>query len=109
MTRKGDRRAVPGRRKRPPAGQPARSQAVADDKVEPIEQAILRTLPEPPGEMAFDELVDGVAQQLNPLLFPLRKTVSRYTKAVQLDLERRGLIERVPGVSPIRLRRPQHS
>jgi hypothetical protein len=74
----------------------------------PIEVAILKTLPEAPATMAFDELVDGVAQQVNPLVFPLRKTVSRYTKVVQLDLERRGLIERVPGASPLLLRRPGH-
>ncbi len=71
----------------------------------PIEAAILKTLPEAPADMAFDELVDGVARQVNPLEFPLRRNVSRYTKVVQLDLERRGLIERIPGVTPLKLRR----
>ena len=70
-----------------------------------IETAIMKTLPKSRPGMLFDELVDRVAMRLNPVLFPLRRTVSRYAKAVQLDLEARGLIERVPGSSPIRLRR----
>ena len=74
-------------------------------KLRPIEAAILKTLPQAAQGISFDDLVDKVAKRLNPILFPLRKTVSRYTKLVQLDLERRGLIERVPGVSPLRLRR----
>ena len=78
---------------------------MARDKIKPIETAILKTLPEAPGGMAFDELVDGVARRVNPLVFPLRRNVSRYTKVIQLDLERRGIIERVPGVTPLKLRR----
>ena len=74
-------------------------------KKKPIETAILKTLPEAPEYMPFDDLVDTVARQVNPLVFPLRKTISQYTKVVQLDLERRGLIERVPGVTPLSLRR----
>ncbi len=70
-----------------------------------IEAAILKTLPHSRPGMLFDELVDRLAMRLNPVQFPLRRTVSRYAKAVQLDLEERGLIERVPGSSPIRLRR----
>jgi hypothetical protein len=75
-------------------------------KKKPIETAILKTLPEAPECMPFDDLVDTVARQVNPLVFPLRKTISQYTKVVQLELERRGLIERVPGVIPLSLRRP---
>jgi hypothetical protein len=70
-----------------------------------IEAAILSTLPRTRPGMLFDELVDRLAMHLNPVAFPLRRTVSRYAKAVQLDLEERGVIERVPGSSPIRLRR----
>jgi hypothetical protein len=73
--------------------------------VRTIEAAILKTLPKSRPGMLFDELVDRVAMGLNPVMFPLRRTVSRYAKVVQLDLEARGLIERVPGASPIRLRR----
>ncbi|MBN2493215.1 MAG: hypothetical protein JXR96_01385 [Deltaproteobacteria bacterium] len=82
------------------AKKPARS-------VEPIEEAVIKTLSSSRQTgLLFDELVDDVARQVNPLDFPLRKTVSYYTRLVQHDLERRGVIERVPGVSPIRLRLP---
>ena len=73
----------------------------------PVEKAILSTLSESRPGMHFDDLVDRVAKTLNPIKFPLRKTVSLYTRVVQLELERRGLIERVPGESPIRLRLPR--
>lgn len=74
-------------------------------KLKPVETAILRTLPAAAQGISFDDLVDKVAQRLNPIQFPLKKTVSRYAKVVQLDLERRGLIERVPDVSPLHLRK----
>lgn len=38
-------------------------------------------------------------------LFPKAGSVRWYTKAVQLDLEAKGEIERLPDQSPIRLRR----
>jgi hypothetical protein len=38
-------------------------------------------------------------------LFPKPGSVRWYTKAVQLDLEAKGIIERVPKKSPIRLRK----
>ncbi len=73
-------------------------------KLRPVEKAVLKTLPASPSGMTFDDLVDQIARQLNPMVFPLRKTVSRYTKVVQLDLEKRGVIERIPGVTPLTLR-----
>ena len=38
-------------------------------------------------------------------LFPKPGSVRWYTKAVQLDLEAKGEIERLPDQAPIRLRR----
>jgi hypothetical protein len=38
-------------------------------------------------------------------LFPSAGSVMWYAKAVQLDLEARGLIARVPQTSPLRFRR----
>lgn len=73
-------------------------------KLKPVEKAVLKTLPSCPSGITFDDLVDRIARQLNPMIFPLRKTVSRYTKVVQLDLEKRGVIERIPGVTPLTLR-----
>ena len=100
---------TPKRRSRTLSGGPTRSiwsgAGLERRKLKPIEAAVLKTLPQASGGITFDDLVEKVARRLNPIQFPLRKTVSRYTKLVQLDLERRGLIERVPGVSPLRLRR----
>lgn len=96
-------RTIPGRATRSRWG----GAGLEKRKLKPVETAILRTLPAAAQGISFDDLVDKVAQRLNPIQFPLKKTVSRYAKVVQLDLERRGLIERVPGVSPLRLRRPR--
>jgi len=77
-----------------------------------IREAILSVLPAPDsGEsMAFQTLEDGVhahleANDVPKALFPKPGSVRWYTKTVQLDLEARGEIERVPNQSPIHLRR----
>lgn len=92
------------RRSRTAAAQRARD-GVQKRMLKPVESAILGTVPEEAYGITFDDMVDQVAKRLNPMVFPLRRTVSRYAKVAQLDLERRGLIERVPGKSPLRLRR----
>ncbi len=101
-TTSGRRRS--GRRPQTAAAQRARG-GLQKRMLKPVETAILGTVPEEAGGITFDDLVDQVAKRLNPMVFPLRRTVSRYAKVAQLDLERRGLIERVPGKSPLRLRR----
>lgn len=61
-----------------------------------------------PGELAgmtFKELVSSVSHNVRKELFPKPGSVSRYTKVVQLDLEANGLIERIPGEKPQRIRR----
>jgi hypothetical protein len=73
-----------------------------------VRDAILAVLPDT--GMSFQELEDRVrahliSQSVSMDLFPKPGSVRWYTKAVQLDLEARGLIERVPGQTPIRLRR----
>lgn len=110
MVREGKAKSTKGAR-RHLTSRPVRSgtrkwsgAAVEKRKLKPVEKAMLKTLPASPSGMTFDDLVDRIARQLNPMLFPLRKTVSRYTKVVQLDLERRGVIERIPGVTPLTLR-----
>ncbi|MAS36181.1 MAG: hypothetical protein CL610_19405 [Anaerolineaceae bacterium] len=52
------------------------------------------------GEMAFAELSDAVGQQLTDF----DGSIGWYTTTVKLDLEARGQIERVPGITPQRLR-----
>ena len=55
--------------------------------------------------MTFEDLVAAVGARVPADLFPKRGSVAWYTKVVQLDLEAARLIERVPGVTPQRLRR----
>lgn len=73
-----------------------------------IRDAILAVLPQ--SGMFFAELEERVRaylieQDVSMDLFPKPGSVRWYTKAVQLDLEARGIIERVPGQTPICLRR----
>ncbi|WKZ38338.1 MAG: hypothetical protein QY332_10395 [Anaerolineales bacterium] len=73
-----------------------------------IRDAILAILPQ--SGMSFAELEEKVRaylikQDVSMVLFPKPGSVRWYTKAVQLDLEARGIIERVPGQTPICLRR----
>lgn len=82
------------------------------EKYDLIRDAILATLPamQSGKSMAFAELEEGVHAYLKmketpPALFPKPGSVRWYTKAVQLDLEARGEIERLPAESPLRLRK----
>lgn len=82
------------------------------EKYNAIRAAMLASLPaQDSGEsMTFDELEREVAAYLKEKdvpeeLFPKPGSVRWYTKTVQLDLEARGEIERLPDQSPIRLRR----
>ena len=54
--------------------------------------------------MTWEELVEAVAPRLPNGMFPHMGSVRWYSKTVQLDLEARGWIERVPGSGPLRLR-----
>jgi hypothetical protein len=62
--------------------------------------------------MPFAQLEDRVrayltAKNVPPELFPKPGSVRWYCKAVQLDLEAKGLIERLPKRSPIQLRKTE--
>lgn len=61
-----------------------------------IRQAILASLAER-SELSFGELDAAVAAQLDE---PFEGSIGWYTTTVKLDLEARGLIERIPGRSP---------
>ncbi len=69
-------------------------------KYDAVCQAILASVGES-GELAFQELPGAVAGRL-PAGFD--GSIGWYTTTVKLDLEARGLIERVPGQSPQMLR-----
>lgn len=73
---------------------------IAREKYDLVRQAILEVLGEA-GEAAFKELPGRVAERLEGRL---QGSVSWYVTTVKLDLEARGLIERVPGARPQRLR-----
>lgn len=77
-----------------------------------IREAMLAALPEWHSQESIDfsELESRIHAYLRekavpPALFPKPGSVRWYTKAVQLDLEAKGEIERLPNQSPIRLRK----
>jgi len=74
-----------------------------------IRDAIHAVLPTE-GGMTFSDMEAGVHAHLAgidfpPELFPKSGSVRWYCKTVQLDLEARGEIERLPKTSPMQLRR----
>ena len=77
---------------------PAGKQGVNIDraKYELIRQAIIASVQQR-GEMPFGELGAAVAANLSE---PFDGSIGWYTIAVKLDLEARGVIERLPGRSP---------
>lgn len=79
--------------------------AVTPEKYEPIRKAIMASIPKAPAGVSFKELVALVKERVPDELFPRKGSVSWYTKVVQLDLEAQGVLERVAGVAPQRIRR----
>jgi hypothetical protein len=74
-----------------------------------IREAMLHVLPAD-GSMSFDDLETGVQayvaeKQVPGAMFPKPGSIRWYCKAVQLDLEARNEIERLPRQSPLRLRK----
>lgn len=91
---------------------PDYSENLNSEKYEIIRSAILAVLPTLTSgdSMEFSELEEKIQthlqeKQVSPALFPKDGSVRWYTKAVQLDLEARGEIERLPNQSPLRLRK----
>lgn len=88
---------------------PQHRQSLKAEKYALIRQAMLEALPSD-GWMSFDALESKVRVWLQqkavpPPLFPKPGSVRWYVKTVQLDLEARGEIERMPKKSPLHLRR----
>jgi hypothetical protein len=83
----------------------SRGFAVTPQKYEPIRRAILASVQRGAHSLTFQELVASVATRVPAELFPKKGSVSWYTKVVQLDLEAKGQLERVPDVTPQRIRR----
>ena len=71
-----------------------------------MKSALLEVIPAEPGAIAFGELRDAVRPHLPTEVFE-GASVGWFVTSVKLDLEARGLIERVPGSGPQRLRRSE--
>lgn len=70
-----------------------------------MRKAMLQVIsPDGPG-LRFLDLAGEIEKRLSPGELGEIGSLGWYTTTVKLDLEARGLIERVPGVSPQRLRR----
>ena len=69
-------------------------------KYDTIRSTILDVMDER-GEVTFTEMSEAVAQKLNG---NFDGSVGWYTVSVKLDLEARGILERIPKTSPHRVR-----
>jgi hypothetical protein len=81
---------------------------VARPAYEAIRHAILQVVPRTVAGIAFKDLPRRVAALLPADARSQIGSIPWYTTVVKLDLEARGVIERVPGVLPQRVRRPRH-
>jgi len=72
-------------------------------KYDTIRTAVLNVVEEQ-GEIRFKDLPTAVEAELEE---PFDGSLTWYVTTIKLDLEARGLIERVPGSSPQRLRLAQ--
>ncbi|MCO6435589.1 MAG: hypothetical protein J5J06_00700 [Phycisphaerae bacterium] len=79
------------------------------EKYDRVREAILAVVPRSRDGVAFKSLPKLVAGQVPKALFPAKGSASWYTTVVKLDLEARGLIERIPGKTPQHLRRKSPS
>ena len=74
-------------------------------KYDAIRDAILRVVPRNADGIPFQEVPDLVGSVLPRRVKECFGSISWYTVTVKLDLEARGVLERVPGVRPQRIRR----
>ncbi len=79
---------------------------MALQRYEPLRAALLDILTGRPGGMTWADIVGPLERALPPGLFPHRGSMQWHAKWVQLDLEARGLIERVSTGAPLRFRCP---
>jgi hypothetical protein len=84
---------------------PGKAINVDADKYEAMRTAILAVLPKAAPGMTVADLKAGVLPRLPDALFPGGDKAGWWLKGVQLDLEAKQLIERVPAAKPLRLRR----
>ena len=92
---------------------PDHRENLKEEKYTIIREAMLANLPGSSDGLPFAQLEEKVAAYLAEknvptALFPKPGSVRWYCKAVQLDLEAKGIIERLPKQSPIQLRRTEN-
>lgn len=74
-------------------------------KYHAVRTALLAATPKSERGVSFKELPDLIVERLPGGEIPGGGSIMWYTTVVKLDLEARGLIERVKGASPQRIRR----
>jgi hypothetical protein len=74
-------------------------------KYDLVREAILAALPVEPESIVFTDLPGMVERRLSSEDLSRLGSVSWYTTVVKLDMEVKGEIERLPGITPQRLRR----
>jgi hypothetical protein len=77
---------------------------ITQEKYDLVRDAILQAVASTPDGILFGDLPAQVSQLLSRQERESLGSVSWYTISVKLDLEARGLIERLPGARPQRLR-----
>lgn len=70
-----------------------------------MSDALLKVLPADGPGLTWPEIVDAVAEKVPEGLFPEVKTVRWYSIGVRLDLETKGLVERLKEKKRLRFRR----
>ena len=85
------------------------SREIPDDIYWAVREAMLEGLPDSGDGLQFPELVAATAAHINQELFPNRAALRWHAKVIQVDLETRWLIERVPGSQPARYRRARRA
>jgi hypothetical protein len=80
---------------------PGRVTRVDADKYRAMREAMLAVLPDKPPGLAYDEAIVAVRSRLPETNFPGGKTSGWWFKAVQLDLEAKGIVAR-GAIRPLR-------
>jgi hypothetical protein len=83
-------------------GQPGKTYRVDAARFGEMKRAVLERLPDSAPGLTPAELIEAVKPLLDQTLFPGGDTAGWWVKAVQLDLEAKGIITRAPK-SPVRL------
>ncbi|MCR6499145.1 hypothetical protein MUO32_08900 [Shinella sp. CPCC 101442] len=85
--------------------QPGKTYRADRAKYEAMREALLTILPDTAPGLTVSDARDALLPHLSEELFPGGDKAGWWLKAVQLDLEAKGIVRRAPG-SPVRLYRP---